>query len=245
MKLRFYPFILTAILAVINIFLLYRVINFDAKYEVLNSTLHKVLINKKLSPSEIEIQKIKEESYIRQQERDTTLILTVFALFAGFTAFLTFRSFSSKVEEHTAIIDKKYADHEAKNDEQHRRLSKLENDLNYEMYRLKEIEAEKAYIEERLEGYIFYSIYANYHIYTCVQYNKEQGNSKNAKNLVDSIKINLKLMNTKIDKVEINESYRNVIISQINGINEIGDHEIFQTFSEIYSKLEFKSEIQV
>lgn len=241
MKTKFYPFLLTAILAVINIFLFYRIINFESKLDTLREAVHKLNENKQPTDKQILISQFKEESYIRQQERDTTLILTVFALFAGFTAFLSFKSFSTKVEEHADLMNTRYIKYEAENREQHGRLIDLESDLNYEMYRLKSMEADKALDDKDLDRYVFYNIFANYHLYHYIVYNKDKGRNDFVESLIKSLIINLKVIDSKINNkiVEMNISYKDGIIYQISKINGLGEHEVFSLFNSIYTKLSF------
>lgn len=132
MKLNFYPLALIVILCVANIFLFYRILNFDSKYDALNSKFEKILQNKQLSNSEIAIEKFKEDSYIRQQERDTNLLLFVFTLFATATAFITYRSFVAKVIDHTAATEQKYTNYETKSNEQHNIILELKSRIDLE-----------------------------------------------------------------------------------------------------------------
>lgn len=239
MKTKFYPIVFVALLVILNVFLFYRVIDFEVKYDVLNKAVHRIIENKKPNDNTILFDKFKEESYIRQQERDTTLILTVFALFAGFTAFLTFRSFATKVEEHAALIDKKYADHETKNQEHHKRVSKLEDDLNYEASVLKWNEAEKFYQADSIHYFVFYAINSTVMVAKCVNFNTLERPNYGEK-LLNAVISNLRLIKSRVSGVYMEDVDKDFIIGQISIINSVDNSEVFELLNSIYSQLSFK-----
>ncbi len=101
----------------------------------------------------IEIQKFKEDNYIRQQEHDTTLILTVFAAIVGLVAFFTFRA----SKEEIALIEDRFTTKinqivsEQKSD-YNRKMTHLENfidetrkQINYEAFLSRRLLSDKAF----------------------------------------------------------------------------------------------------
>jgi hypothetical protein len=137
-----------------NLLLMYYLSNLEYKLDTLNEANVRLSQYKELTANEIKFRSFKEEQYISQQERDTTLILFVFAIFTGAVAFITFRSVTKQVIEHTASLDKKYADQQAKNNEHHKRLLKLEVDLSFQIAIIREEEAKKLLSEGNIDGYI-------------------------------------------------------------------------------------------
>lgn len=129
---NFYGIILTTVLAIVNIFLFYRIINFDAKFDSLKEAVIKIEQNKKPSDKNILISQFKEESYIRQQERDTTLVLLVFTFFASAVAFITYKGFVNKIIDYTTTAENKYADHKAEYEKQHNIILELKSRLDFD-----------------------------------------------------------------------------------------------------------------
>lgn len=110
------------------------------------------------------------------------------------------------------------------------------------MHRLKDMEADKALTENRLSSFIFYSIYANYHLSRSALYNRENGREDLAENIIESLKTNLEYIDVRITEVEIEKSKSDIIMMQIIDINKVEDSEIFALLNKIYLKLKFTSE---
>lgn len=112
MKHNFYFYGFVILLAALNFLLMYQLSNLEYKLDTLRESNIRLSQNKELTPNQIEIRRFKEESYLNQQERDTTLLLTMFALFATLTAFFTFKGVTSEFEAFKSSVKDKQADYE-------------------------------------------------------------------------------------------------------------------------------------
>ena len=75
----------------------------------------------------------KEDYYIKQQSNDTTLLLIVFPIIVGFVSLFTFANVVQKFRATKTEIENNIKEKETKWDEQHKRLSKLELDLYFQI----------------------------------------------------------------------------------------------------------------
>lgn len=240
-------FLMVVFLAIINCFLLIRVINFDSKFDTLKEAVQKLAKNENPTNNQILISQFKEESYIRQQERDTTLILTVFALFAGFTAFFTFRSFTSKIEEHTALLNEKYEEHEAQYNEQHKRLKKLEKDLIHESATNLGHKAKETYETGDFKNYTMLELTS------CEQFCKvklsldENDNFFYTRGVNKMIDIQLKKIKEELDKLDEPLVINNVPIElfkkRIANIEKVIDKEQYHILNQIKAKIKIEPEV--
>lgn len=161
---------LIAILVVVNILLFYKITNFDVKFQTLKEALIKIEKNKQPLDKDILISQFKEESYIRQQERDTTLILLVFTLFASAVAFITYRGFVNKIVDYTASTEQKYTDHKTEYDKQHNIILELKSRIDHEMAFKYYTYASDSYREKFYDDYLdstltSISYYVEYYFY--------------------------------------------------------------------------------
>ena len=89
MKNNFYPVSLTIVFSLLMLFMYYKVSNLEYKYETLKEANVRLKSNSPLTDTQVKERQFKEDSYIRQQQGDTNLIIIVFTLALGLTAFLT------------------------------------------------------------------------------------------------------------------------------------------------------------
>lgn len=83
---------------------------------------------------ELAVQQFKEDSYIRQQQHDTDLILIIIPIFFGLFAALTYTAAERKFKSYTDITEKKYEEQDRKNKTYHNYAEKMKGDLHYEIY---------------------------------------------------------------------------------------------------------------
>lgn len=154
MKHNFYLYSFVLLLVAANFLLMYKLSNLEYKFDTLREANVRLSQGKELTSSQIEVRSFKEESYIDQQERDTTLILTVVALLATFTAFFTFRGVKDEFEAFKLSINDKYIKVENKNSEQQKRLANLEVDVSFQLAIIHEDQATKFYMKDKMDYYI-------------------------------------------------------------------------------------------
>ncbi len=114
----------------------YKVSNLEYRYETLKEANVRLKTNYPLNEAQIKERQFKEEMYIRQQERDTTLILFVFSFGSAIAGFFTFRSVKEQFVNQINEIKKEYNDYKTDIENKHIEIShkykKLEKDLNFE-----------------------------------------------------------------------------------------------------------------
>lgn len=136
MKTNFYKTILFILLSIGMLFMYYRVSNLEHKYETLKEANVRLKTNNPLNDAQIKERQFKEETYIRQQERDTTLILFVFSLGSVVIGLFTFRTVKEEFVNQINEVKKEYNDYKTEIEKKHIEIShkykKLEKDLNFE-----------------------------------------------------------------------------------------------------------------
>ena len=102
----------------------------------------------------------KEDYYIKQQSNDTTLLLIVFPIIVGFVSLFTFANVVQKFRATKTEIENNIKEKETKWDEQHKRLSKLELDLYFQIAIDYYSKAKKYELEGNIQDYIVISMCA-------------------------------------------------------------------------------------
>ena len=119
MKNNFYPVSLTTIFSLLMIFMYYRVSNLEYNYETLKEANVRLKSNLPLTDVQVKERQFKEEMYIRQQEKDTNLILIVFTLALGLTAYLTIVPTKRELTTRITSLEKEYANYTSYIDSKH------------------------------------------------------------------------------------------------------------------------------
>ncbi len=153
-------YILVSILTVLNLYFIYTISNFEYHFETLKESNIRLANCEPLTSKETEIRQFKEEYYLKQQDRDTKLIFLVIPILFGLVSYLTYKKVLGEVTIHRDVLDKKYTDYETKWDEQHKRLSKLELDLYFQIGLNYSDYAEKHRIKNDFKNYIITSMCA-------------------------------------------------------------------------------------
>jgi hypothetical protein len=127
------------------IFLFYRTTVLDSQLHTLGRS-YRHHLNPDYKPDKfLQFRQFKEDSYITQQSRDTTLILSVFAAIVGLTAFFTYRiskdevsliveKFTTKMDIITTEINAAIAEHKGQTDKAQKFLEETRRDFNFEVY---------------------------------------------------------------------------------------------------------------
>jgi hypothetical protein len=89
----------------------YHVSNLEYKYETLKEANVRLKSNSPLTDNQVKERQFKEDSYIRQQSNDTTLILLVFTIALGLTAFLTVVPTRREFDARITSLEKEYTNY--------------------------------------------------------------------------------------------------------------------------------------
>lgn len=130
--------ILLVLLTILGgVFIYHKVAVIETRFETLKESNIRLQLNKPLTSGQIKERQFKEEMYIRQQERDTNLILSFFSFFSILVGFFTFRSvreeFVNKWNEISQANESTKADIENKYIEISHNYKKLEVEHNLKM----------------------------------------------------------------------------------------------------------------
>lgn len=136
MKTNFYKTPLFILLIIGMLFIYYRVSNLEYKYETLKEANVRLKSNYPLNETQIKERQFKEEMYIKQQEKDTTLILSIFSLGSLIVGFFTFRSVKEEFVNQINKIKKEHYDYKTEIEKKHSEMIQnnkiLRKDLNFE-----------------------------------------------------------------------------------------------------------------
>lgn len=125
--------LLIGLLILTTLFLMYKVDSLSHRFETFKEYQIKQLKKVKLSNTDLKFSQFKEDSYIRNQERDTTILLVFFPAFLAITAFITFRGVKIEMERNIKVMDDKYHNQNSKWETQENHLLKLESDFCLQM----------------------------------------------------------------------------------------------------------------
>jgi len=217
----------------------------ESRISTINKHLYKDLTVDTLASEKT----FKEDYYIEQQSRDTTLILTVFGVLAGLVSLFTFLSIERRLttfKEEVKEKQKNYQIEVSKKQKWHnKKLKKVKKNLwetylkmSYELIYIKRNSASKALTAGNQEDYVIDS-------FECaVQYSIAYLFDNN----VDKVKIITELISflnslneyLKHSPITIDLEFQSAIIKDIDYINKIGDSEIYDLLNSIYGRLIFK-----
>lgn len=109
-----------SILVLLNVYLIYTVSNFDYEFQTLKESNIRLANCEPLTSEQTEMRQFKEEYYLKQQDRDTKLIMFLIPITFGIGSYFTYRKIVSEFSVYVNVLDKKYEDYETKWDEQHK-----------------------------------------------------------------------------------------------------------------------------
>ena len=266
MKSNFYSTALSVIFSTIVLLMMYYVNNLEYKYETLKEANVRLISKLPLTDNQVKERQFKEEMYIRQQEKDTTLILSVIGfslVFAGFLSFKLFddkvkiintsfessiHSVNSRVDAFIERINSITSNYEKNYKNIEHTIYELKNDFDYELVTLKQNEAKEAFSNQNLNGYIFYSLYSYRFSTKCILYYRTIGSNLSESmltfmnNKIESFRLDLiSILNFNNDEnILLPIKDKETIVNLIKEINEVGNTKTFDKLNLIYSLLEFK-----
>ncbi|MBC8884440.1 hypothetical protein H9X57_16885 [Flavobacterium piscinae] len=266
MKDTFYTVSLTIAFSLLLLFMYYRVSNLEHKYETLKEANVRLKSNLPLTDAQIKERQFKEEMYIRQQEKDTTLILSVIGFSLVFAGFLSFKLFddrvkiintsfessihtvNSRIDAFIETINSITTNYETNYKNIEHTIYDLKNDFDYELVTLKQNEAKQALSNQNLNGYIFYSLYSYRFSAKCILYYRRIGSNLSENllafmnNSIESFRLDLIsiLSFDNTEKILLSVKDKETIVNLIKEINKVGDTKTFDKLNLVYSLLEFK-----
>ncbi|TRX15888.1 hypothetical protein [Flavobacterium franklandianum] len=180
----------------------------------------------------------KEDYYIKQQSSDTTLLLVVFPIIVGFVALFTFANVVQKFRTTKTEIENDIKEKEAKWDKQHKRLSKLELDLYFQIANNYSDKAKKHEEENNLKSYISISMCALEKYAQVIKVCDNIIYKQRVLNLLNSsVDYDYTLLKDTENIFEISDLDYSVYKIRVAAISEALDSERLQMFNTILSKI--------
>lgn len=187
---------------------------------------------------EVDKMRFKEDYYIQQQSKDTTLILTVFGLLTIVFGYFSFNSFRKEVENVVNEVKEDYNIYVKKYEDEKHKLVILENKVNYQMSMFyfdyaKSVEDIKSfdYTFFRLKGCAFLAkilvnpIDENEQFISAIQSIIDENITELSRELLHEIYISENEVNTEMLKT-IQET-----------ISKVVDNKNYQLLNQIFSKI--------
>lgn len=175
----------------------------------------------------------KEDFYITQQSRDTTLLLVVFPIIVGIVSFLTYINIT---ERHRNIIEGiKTETHKQKseNDSYHKKFVLLESELNFQTGLIYSERASK-YLEINVRSSIMQSLSAMEKFASCIiseNYINKEPATKSLRNELDFLN---KVIENEIFHIEMNFK---IYKERNERIAKVLDNNAMTKFNQIISKI--------
>lgn len=227
-----------SVLILLNIYLIYTVSNFDYEFQTLKESNIRLANCEPLTSEQTEIRQFKEEYYLKQQDRDTKLIFLVIPILFGLISYLTYKKVLTEVSIHRDALDKKYTDYETKWDEQHKRLSKLELDLNFQIAGTYGDKAKKYEKKNDFKSYVIISMCAMEKYAQVIKLCDTDKYKQLILNTLNStIDYDYTLLKDGESIFEVSNLDYSVYKTRIATISDVLDSEHLQMFNTILSKI--------
>jgi len=180
----------------------------------------------------------KEDYYIKQQSSDTTLLLVVFPIIVGFISLFTFANVVQKFRATKTEIDNNIKEKEAKWDEQHKRLIKLELDLYFQIADNYSDKAKKYEEENNFKNYIIISMCALEKYAQVIKVCDNEPYKQRVLNVVNAgLDYNYTLLKDVERIFEISDLDYSVYKIRVATISSVLDSKHLQMFNTILSKI--------
>lgn len=108
-----------------------KINHLNSRLDTQNNLIYDIIKGDKQTEQQLKYQQFKEDSYIRQQDRDTTLILLIVPVFFAMFGYFTFKLSSDEFAFFKNEMIRNYDEQKAANQSVHKQLVKTQNDLYY------------------------------------------------------------------------------------------------------------------
>ena len=236
MKNNFYPVSLTIVFSLLMLFMYYKVSNLEYKYETLKEANVRLKSNSPLTDTQVKERQFKEDSYIRQQQGDTNLILIVFTLALGLTAFLTITPTKRELTFRIASLEQKYADYTSNIDSKHNdfefRLDYSQGNDYIGLYNKSVDEKDKEYS-------LFYALLALSSFTDCYLSKSIKNDEDFKYETLNLIKLTLKSLTT-ISVYKVSVHISGIITNNISNIRKLNSVEVDILLSKLQASIEYE-----
>jgi len=216
-----------------------KVDNLECRIETTNNYFRKLVIQDSTLIRDIKLTQFKEDSYLRQLNRDTNLIFWFVAVIVGLFGLLSYASFNKRVQMLEDDLTERVGSSIGELNQLKQELEDVKADINAESSVINQQVAESCLRDGDNDLFVFYllvSIYgrANYYLRFKKVQDLNTSTLKTIKSTTAYLHIKLVSFENK-PKVE-KQFYLNVC----SVIQEINDFEIIDVMAKIHSLIEFE-----
>lgn len=215
-----------------------KINHLNSRLDTQNTLIIQIFRGDKETEQNLKLQKFKEDFYIKQQERDSNLILTVLPILFAIFGILSYKLSSDEFSFFKTQQKNKHAKQQAKYNSTHKQLVETQNDLYYQIADINMNKADNHLNDENKASYLFYKIVALKSYTTCYFNHVELKQEDTAKSLLNDMIIpHLKDIESISDLTAIHKS---VIINSLKYIGSINNTEIDDLLPKIQVKIKYE-----
>jgi len=192
--------------------------------------------------SRFEKYEFREQQYIRQQERDFTVLMTLMFFLATLTGFISYKLSADEFTFFKKQVDKKHRKQKANYRKLQNKIEATKADLNYETYLIRLEDAKRYSKAGSIGAYVFYSLTSLMYLSLAHIFRHNNGNTDLAESLLESIRMELKNIVAILTKEEdMGNISKQSITKLTDQILKVDDEEVRQFIHDIFLKLKFNS----
>ena len=214
----------------------------NSRLDTVNNNFKKKILKDTLLAEKIKYQQFKEDSYLKQIDRDTNLILWFVAIMFGVFGLISFASFNTRVEQVEGDLEDKYESHIDELKKLKYDINGLKADLYSDSATIHTDKANTFRIEGNYDLYVFYELLSlsklsKYYLHY------EKINPELADVTYKSIQTTLKSIESKINDLDTKPSIKKSTYENITStLREVIDGDSSLVLSNIHVKLNLSSE---
>lgn len=214
----------------------------NSRIDTLNNNFKRLATKDSTLLKDIKYQQFKEDSYIKQVDRDTNLTLWFVAIMFGVFGIISFASFNIRVEQIEKVLDEKYDEHISELNNLKDDVNELKADLNSDSATLYSEKADKFKRESKNDMYVFYELLSIRKQALTYEYHRSR-NKTLSESIRESMNANLKVLDYSITKFENKPSIDKKSFDRISdSIRKVDNTDLNLLVSKIHVNLNLTDE---
>lgn len=206
-----------------------------SRLDTTNETLYRIASKDSLINQDIKLMQIKEDMYIKQQDRDTNLILWVIAIVFGLFSIISYSSFTRKVEQVEKDLNERYSEQSTKFNRLAHELNRTKADLDRESGIASNERAFSYFETSEYDRYLLHSLLSSQFLTYSFNFYKDEDEGM-ATSLLNQIKSELEGLVVRIKALGSHPSLEeNLFMIFDRDIREIDDPTINSYLSTLFT----------
>lgn len=216
-----------------------KISHLNSRLDTQNTLIIQIFRGDKETEQNLKLQKFKEDSYLRQQEKDTELIMMYIPCVFLIITFLSYGNIQDVINRFKKYVEAKTKYYDEEHKKLHIDLVGIQNDLDREIGFLRESEANNYLNIDKFTDYVSMYLTAISYFSRCYVYYKEQKDTTEEQSALFHI---LKAINKVVEIVDKNniEIDKSETLSKTKEIRENTNEEVSLQLSKIETKLNLK-----